>query len=350
MLNLTLAQKILDNQDKIAVEAVTLIYENQKDLIKNYQDQQKNKSIRDTKYHLNYLAEAIEADSKSLFLDYIEWAAVIMENIGIDLENFIKNLLNTRDAIAEYSDEKELEILNDFFYAAVNNIRSNYKRPLSFLVRENSLYQTASSYLEFLLNSDRHSASKLILQSVEAGVPVKDIYQEVFQPVQREIGRLWQINKISVAQEHFCSAATQLVMSQLYPYIFSTRKNGKRFIAASVGNELHEIGLRMVADFFEMAGWDTYYFGANTPSESIIDTIKQINPHLIGLSTTITYNLKNLKELIKAIKAEKFNLKTKIIVGGYPFITSPDLWKKVGADGYAPDAENALKFANNSLH
>jgi len=350
MNNFTLAQKILDNQEEIALKAVNLIYENQKDLISNYQVQQKTKSIRDTKYHLNYLAEAIDADSKSLFLDYIEWAAVIMENIGIDLENFIKNLLNTRNAIAEYGDEKDQEILNEFIYAAVNNIRSNYKRPDSFLVPENSLYQTATNYLEFLLNADRHSASKLILQSVEAGVPVKDIYQMVFQPVQREIGRLWQINKISVAQEHFCSAATQLVMSQLYPYIFSSRKNGKRFIAASVGNELHEIGLRMVADFFEMAGWDTYYLGANTPSESIIKAVKQTNPDIIGLSATITFNLKNLKELIRAIRAEKLKINSKILVGGYPFNTSPDLWKKVGADGYALDAESALKFADNLLN
>ena len=70
------------------------------------------------------------------------------------------------------------------------------------------------------------------------------------------------MNLLSVAQEHYCTAATQLVMSQLYPRIFSTERRGRTLVAARVADDLHEIGLRMVADFFEMEGWDTFYVGA----------------------------------------------------------------------------------------
>ena len=113
----------------------------------------------------------------------------------------------------------------------------------------------------------------MILQAVEQGSPVKDIYQRVFQPTQHEIGRLWQTNQISVAQEHYCTAATQLAMAQLYPYTFSAERSGRRLVAACVSGELHEIGARIVADLFEMAGWDTYYLGANTPTRSAWRTI-----------------------------------------------------------------------------
>ena len=64
----------------------------------------------------------------------------------------------------------------------------------------------------------------------------------------REVGRLWQMNRLSVAQEHYVTAATQLIMSQLYPLVFRTARRDRRIVAACVGGELHELGVRMVAD------------------------------------------------------------------------------------------------------
>ena len=57
----------------------------------------------------------------------------------------------------------------------------------------------------------------------------------MFQLSLREVGRLWQMNQISVAQEHYCTAATQLIMSQLYPYIFSGERRNRTLIAAYAG-------------------------------------------------------------------------------------------------------------------
>lgn len=74
-----------------------------------------------------------------------------------------------------------------------------------------------------------------------AGTPVKEIHLHVFQPAQYEVGRLWQMNRITVAQEHYCTAATQLIMSQLYPHIFASVKNGCTLGATCVGGDLHEV-------------------------------------------------------------------------------------------------------------
>ena len=134
----------------------------------------------------------------------------------------------------------------------------------------------------------------MILDAVQAGVRIQDIYLHVFQRSQYEIGRLWHLNKITIAHEHYCTAATQMIMSQLYPYIAPERKNGKRMVAASVSGELHELGIRMVADFFEMAGWDTTFLGANTPLPAIVkmlaeqkaDVVKRLQAegHKVGMA------------------------------------------------------------------
>src|SRR6185369_5232827 len=84
----------------------------------------------------------------------------------------------------------------------------------SFLDGEDALDGLARQYLQTLLRAERHEATRLVLDAVKAGVGVGDIYLQVFQRCQREVGRLWQLKRITVAQEHYCTAATQLAMSQ----------------------------------------------------------------------------------------------------------------------------------------
>lgn len=204
------------------------------------------------------------------------------------------------------------------------------------------LEQLSKTYLELLLSTKRYEASTLILNAIKHGVNIKDIYLNVFQKSQHEIGYLWQTNQISVAQEHFCTAATQMIMSQLYPHIFNSEKKGLRMVATCVGGELHEIGLRMVTDFFEMAGWDTYYLGASTPTKSIIETIESYNANVLAISAAMTFHINATRDLISEIKNSETCKNTHILVGGRPFNLAPDLWKKVNADGYAQDAQKAI--------
>ncbi|HNU61181.1 MAG TPA: cobalamin-dependent protein [Methanofastidiosum sp.] len=218
-----------------------------------------------------------------------------------------------------------------------------------FEIEAGDFYDLAKVYLDSLLRVNKDAASRLILKAVEQGTDIKNIYLYVFESSQHEIGRLWQTNQISVAQEHFCTAATQMIMSQLYPYIFSSSKNGYKMIATCVEGELHEIGIRMLADLFEMEGWDTYYLGANTPTPSIIDTIKSMKPDLLAISASIHYNVDNVKTLIKQIRESNLIPPIKIFVGGRPFLLAPEMWKKVGADACTSNALEAIILANKII-
>jgi methanogenic corrinoid protein MtbC1 len=204
------------------------------------------------------------------------------------------------------------------------------------------LGREANNYLRSLLKADRITASKVVHDLIERGTDIKEIYIAIFQASQHEIGRLWQSNQINVAQEHYCTAATQVIMSQLYPFVFRTPKSGHRMVAACVNGEMHELGIRMVADFFEMEGWDTYYLGANTPVKSLLESLSQFKAEILCISATINFNINALSELITAVRQSADTSKIKILAGGRPFIVAPDLWWKMGADGYAIDAREAI--------
>jgi methanogenic corrinoid protein MtbC1 len=207
----------------------------------------------------------------------------------------------------------------------------------------------ARAFSSALLHGDRAMASKVVLDAVATGTSVQDVYLHVFQPSQYELGRLWETNRITVAQEHYCTAATQLVMSQLYGHVFATPKQGLALVATSVAGNLHELGVRMVADFFEMAGWDSYYLGADTPNDAVIAAVGERHARVLAVSATLDNHVDGVRGLINAVRREPECAGVQVIVGGRPFNRDTELWRAVGADGFAPSAEPAIALAHQLI-
>lgn len=211
------------------------------------------------------------------------------------------------------------------------------------------LKQPAERYLEYLLNGRRREATDLVEAVLGKGADLKRVYLDVFQKTQHKVGKLWMRNEISVAQEHYCTASTQAIMALMYPRLFKGERNGRVAVAACVGGELHELGMRMVADFLEMEGWDTYYLGANMPDADVVSAVKEREADLLAVSVTMPYNVNLAEGLIKALRSEPGLEEVKILVGGYPFSIDSELYRAVGADGTAGDAEEALAVINGMM-
>ncbi len=303
----------------------------------------------DIEYHISYLLSAMEMDSMTLFQSYMKWVRAFMSSIGIAIENVKIALQCSEMALGETLPLDKEQKLHSFIEEGIRVLDSASEDIPSFMGDDPSMSVLATQYLNTLLQGDRQIASKMILDAVEEGISIKDIYLKVFEPVLHEIGRLWQTNKIIVAEEHYCTAATQLIMSQLYPQVMNTGKSSKTIVATCIAGELHEIGVRMVADLFEMSGWNSYYMGANTPTSSIIETLKERNADILAISATITTNIPSVRDLIEAVRKDSELNGLKIIVGGNPFFIDPDLWRRVRADGTAETAEKAVEMAEEII-
>lgn len=328
--------------------AVEYQYQRQPTLWRPFGDEGRGKSVRDMGYHLTYLIEALRADAPQLFLEYLAWVQELFNGLGfppdvlsVSLETLQQAVMECMPAVPER--ERALILLQE----ARVYLEQGGKETTSYVEGDRPIDELARAYLQALLQADRRAAHQLIMNALQSGVTVKELYREVFERTQREIGRLWQTNRISVAQEHFCTAATQMIMSQLYPYLFTGERKARRAITLCVNGELHEIGARMVSDYFEMEGWDSYYFGANTPPESVLRSVQDLRPHIVAISVTMTFNVSRVVALIQMLRERRENHAFRIIVGGYPFNLVSDLWQKVGADGYAPNAELAVPTAES---
>ncbi|HEX2223122.1 MAG TPA: cobalamin-dependent protein [Thermoanaerobaculia bacterium] len=341
------ASRALDSKRDVLAEAMTALhYQLQPDLAVRYGEAGRAKCLQDAYYHLSYLADSIAADSPSLFADYVAWAKVMLGSRGIPAADLAVNLNVLRDVLRQHLPGDLALLATVYVESGLEQLPSLPAEVPSALQEGEPLSSLARRYIGALLAGERHVASRLVLEAVaEQGVSVRDIYLHVFQPAQHEVGRLWQMNRLSVAQEHYCTAATQLIMSQLYPYLFSTERNGHAMVATCVSGDLHEIGVRMVSDFFEMEGWDTFYLGASTPTPSLLQTLAQRRADVLAVSATLTSHVRAVTELIRAVRASEAGEQVKIMVGGYPFNVAPELWKQVGADASARNAEDAIVTA-----
>ncbi len=336
---------ITANRSALAIAIVDYHYSLNPGFWEKFGEAGRLKSLRDEEYHLAYLAEAVATADLSLFLEYLQWCKVFFTGLRFPEEAIRVTFECMRKLLQEQLPVELSPIVTEYLDTGLTHLAHMPAALPSFIPDDAPLVDMSRLYLGALLRGDRAEASRLILHAIEHGTAIKDIYLHIFQSSQLEIGRLWQTNQISVAQEHYCTAATQMIMSQLYPYLFSNKKNGRKMVVACVGEELHEIGARIVADFFELDGWDTYFLGANVPTDSILRTLAERNANLLAISATITPHVRSVSALIERVRANQGS-PVKIMVGGYPFNVMPTLWQHVGADGYARNAEEAIMVGN----
>ena len=150
----------------------------------------------------------------------------------IRASDLVDSITALRVVTAQELPEENARIAAEYIEYALSRIDDGVQEP-PHLAGDDPLALLGRDYLDALLRGERRVAATRITDSVAGGTSLTEIYLRVFQPVLYEIGRRWQANEITVAQEHYCSAATQLIMSQLYPLIFKAERRGKTLVAAS---------------------------------------------------------------------------------------------------------------------
>jgi methanogenic corrinoid protein MtbC1 len=201
------------------------------------------------------------------------------------------------------------------------------------------------AFLRAILQGDRRAALGIARETLRILKPA-DLYVEVFQPALEDVGVRWQDCRITVAEEHMATATVQFVVAQLYSDAERPGATRGRAVVTGVHGEFHQVGATLVADALERDGWNVLFLGTNMPHEGILKVIAGEKPALVGISATMLYHLDAVTRLVEAIRADKSIAPApRLIVGGGAFRSSPNLWREIGADGWARDARDACVVA-----
>jgi MerR family transcriptional regulator, light-induced transcriptional regulator len=338
------------DREYLAAEAYGHYQEKHKKVISNFSAHQKALTLEDFNYHITYLQESLAIHNAAIFVDYVHWAQVVLMSRHLPADYLPSTLVALNEVL-----KKELPVdfraeTDGIIKKGIAVLREAPRELPSYITEENPWRAVAQSCLEALIAGDREKAWTVIAQAFASGVLVQDMYLQVFQPVLRETGRLWQIRHLSIAQEHYVTASTLVFISRLHQQILSsgsiTRRKGRVIVAGCVSDELHDVGIRMVADFFELDGWDTYFIGGNTPAQSMLQAVQDRNAGVVAVSSTMASHIPVVHYFVRSLRADPKTRNVKIIVGGYPFTLVPDLWKQIGADACAGNADEAVSIGN----
>jgi MerR family transcriptional regulator, light-induced transcriptional regulator len=337
------AAELTANASKLVEETVAKLYKRHPQMKARYGAAGLQRCREDIAYHYSTLTEAVFAADSNIFLKYVGWGKSVLVNRKVSADHLIDCLLMMQDVIERQIGGAASEAANEQVGLALETFDSFADMPPSCIDPSSSLANLTNSYLEALLSSDREQARKVLQSAERMGLGLGEIYQHVFQPAQREIGRLWQVNHISVAQEHYCTATTEMLMSEVHAQRRPQAQDGRLFVGACVAGEQHSIGVRMVSEVMEAKGWRAYCTGANTPTASLLDMVRRMHVHVLGISCATALHLTAVRQLLAAVR--DLGRPTRLMVGGRMFCEFPGLWKKVGADGFAEDAESAVRVA-----
>ena len=179
---------------------------------------------------------------------------------------------------------------------------------------------------EALATRNRAAAVEETLFAVrERGLDIDAVYTRVLGPLLADTGSAWQRGTERVWEEHYASATVRTIVEALYLDVVKESQRrprlGQVVVLACPPGELHDLGMRMLSDRMQLAGWDAHFLGADTPVDEIAAAATSLGADLIALSAATHYNRLLLREVIDGLKA--LLPAVRIGVGGPAFEADP---------------------------
>jgi methanogenic corrinoid protein MtbC1 len=202
--------------------------------------------------------------------------------------------------------------------------------------------------VRYLLEGNYPAGVKMMRDFCRDATSLAGFYEDVLQPSLYEVGRMWETGKINAADEHLATAVAERMIATAYVTMSGRSAGGNArgsTVIATTPDEPHGVGVRMVADLLELKGWDVHFLGVNVPISDIVDLVRRVEPTFVGLSLVMPYNLRNMEQIITQLRSDAKNRSMRIMVGSPVLIWDKDVWRRLGADAFAPNLRSALEIA-----
>lgn len=295
--------------------------------------------------HLRALRAALVYGSSGPFEEHILWLAMVLKSQRGPGEQIRESLWLLDRFIAARLRGELAEPVRILLQVGITALERAQPILPAFYRKLPTPAPESPAFAEALLAGDPRAAKRVVETKLDAGADLIETDVTVIQPALYEIGQLWQHNRISVAQEHLATAICQTVLANGLLRAEPEPPRDQRALFACVEGNFHCLGLRMVADAFELAGWESAYLGADVPTPALLDQIESTRPDMVGLSVSLPQHVEKIHELIRLCRLELGEQCPSIMVGGLAMNSVDDLWQRVEADFWYPDARTAQREA-----
>lgn len=203
-----------------------------------------------------------------------------------------------------------------------------------------NISETTHEFEQALLSTDMIAARNILKRS-RASLPPVQFIDEVMVPALQRIGEGWEKGETALSQVYMSGRICETLSDELLRSKATKLRNHPN-IAIAVLNDHHNLGKKLVAAVVRAAGYRLRDYGHGISVEDLFTRTKNDAVEILLISTLMLHSALLVKKLTARIRGA--GLKTKVIVGGAPFLFDDCLWREVGADAMGRNASNAVEF------
>jgi 5-methyltetrahydrofolate--homocysteine methyltransferase len=197
-----------------------------------------------------------------------------------------------------------------------------------------------------LITANRDVAVAAARRLVDAGVDPTVILESGMAQAMFTLGEMWKRGEVFLPEVVASAEIFKQCNAIVEPALLASRTDAtaqQLIVLATVKGDLHDLGKNMVGAMLRTSGFEVLDLGKDVPADKIIATVHEVSPTIVGLSALLTTTVPYQETVIKALSREGLRDRVKVMVGGAP--VTPEWAQRIGADGYANNAPEAVDVA-----
>lgn len=161
-------------------------------------------------------------------------------------------------------------------------------------------------------------------------------------------GKLFEEEEYFIPELLLCSDAMYAGLDILKGHIKAAEEGEKRKVVIGVvEGDTHDIGKNLVKIMLETSGFEVFDLGRDIAPAAFVDKAREVNADIIALATLMTTTMDGMAAVVQLLEEQNVKADYKVIIGGGPI--SQGFADKIGADGYAVNAADAVRLSRRLL-
>jgi 5-methyltetrahydrofolate--homocysteine methyltransferase len=216
------------------------------------------------------------------------------------------------------------------------------------LVNEKEIFmnEIVQQIFQGIVEGRQELVAEAVDAALQAGVPPRTILDEGMLAAMAEVGRLFEEGECYVPEMMISARAMKAGLAKLQPSLKQTDVQAAGKVAiGTVRGDLHDMGKNLVGMMLEGAGFTVQDLGVDVAPEAFVAAADGVD--VIALSALLTTTMGHMQDTLNALESAGKRPRVKVIIGGAPVTEA--FARRIGADGYAPDASRAVALAKSLI-
>jgi len=198
---------------------------------------------------------------------------------------------------------------------------------------------------EGVIGGKHKEIEELVKLAIEEGIPLQSIINDALISAMDVVGEKYANNEIYVPEMLVSGITMKKGLDIINPLILKEgpKESRGKITMCTVKGDIHDIGKNLVIMMLQGAGFDVADLGVDINLENFVEKIMKLKPDIVGMSALLTTSIPVMQTFINVLVEKGLRNSVKVMVGGAP--VNEEWAKKIGADGYAPDAGKAVELA-----